>query len=100
MEYETGALEATFAAAAGGDPELLAQLRQSYRESVSRQVDLLARSRCDGNWTLAATRLQGLAASFHSGELHVLALEALDAAPGEPAVLRRLRDYLQRFPDS
>lgn len=97
MAYEAGALEATLAAAAGGDPALYAELRASYVESVDRQVDLLGRARCDGNWMMAAMRLKGLAASFHSLALLALADEALDAAPGEPTVVRRLRAYVAEF---
>ncbi|QDK32731.1 Hpt domain-containing protein [Sphingomonas sp. IC081] len=97
MAYEPGALEATIAAAAGGDPELFAELRASYAESVARQIDLLARARCDGNWHVAAMRLKGLAASFHSNALLELAEQALDAAPGEPVVIRQLRAYLEEF---
>lgn len=97
MAYEAGALEATLTAAAGGDPVLFAQLRHSYVESVARQVDLLSRARCDGNWAMAAERLKGLAASFHAVALLVLADEALDAAPGEPGVVRRLRAYVAEF---
>lgn len=97
MAYEAGALEATLAAAAGGDPVLFAELRASYLESVTRQVDLLARARCDGNWHVAAMRLKGLAASFHSAQLLVLAERALDSAPGEPTVIRRLQAYLAEF---
>ncbi|WP_313442720.1 Hpt domain-containing protein [Novosphingobium sp.] len=94
MAYEAGALEATLAAAAGGDPTLFAELRASFLESVARQVDLLSRSRCDGNWQLAAMRLKGLAASFHSAQLLALADRALDGAPGEPGVVRQLRAFL------
>ncbi|TCM22213.1 hypothetical protein EDF56_101896 [Novosphingobium sp. PhB165] len=97
MAYEAGALEATLAAAAGGDADLFAELRTSYVESVDRQVDLLARARCDGNWQMAAMRLKGIAASFHSASLLMLADEALDAAPGDPAVVRRLRAYIAEF---
>jgi len=97
MAYEAGALEATLAAAAGGDPLLFAELRASYLESVTRQVDLLARARCDGNWHVAAMRLKGLAASFHSAQLLALAERALDSAPGEPTVIRRLQAYLAEF---
>lgn len=97
MAYEAGALEATLAAAAGGDPVLFAELRASYLESVTRQVDLLARARCDGNWHIAAMRLKGLAASFHSAQLLALAERALDSAPGEPTVIRRLQAYLAEF---
>lgn len=97
MAYEAGALEATLTAASGGDPELFAELRASYVESVERQVDLLARARCDGNWVLAAMRLKGLAASFHAVKLLTLAEEALESAPGEPGVVRRLKAYLAEF---
>lgn len=94
MAYEAGALEATLQAAAGGDAALFAELRDAFAESVGRQVDLLERSRCDGNWTLAAMRLKGLAASFHAKALLDLAEEALEAAPGEPTVIRRLKGYV------
>lgn len=97
MAYEPGALEETLAAAAGGDADLFAELRASYAESVVKQIDLLERSRCDGNWHVAAMRLKGLAASFHSSGLLALAEEALDAAPGDPAVVRRLKAYIAEF---
>ena len=97
MAYEAGALEATLQAAAGGDPQLFAELRTAYVESVARQADLLERSRCDGNWALAAMRLKGLAASFHSEALLRLAEEALEAAPGEPTIVRRIKTYLDQF---
>ncbi len=93
-------MEATLAAAAGGDAELFAELRASYVESVARQADLLARARCDGNWHVAAMRLKGIAASFHSAPLLALAEDALEAAPGEPGIVRRLRAYLSEFSDS
>lgn len=97
MVYEAGALEATLAAAAGGDSALFAELRASYVESVERQIDLLERSRCDGNWLVAAMRLKGLAASFHSSALLALAEDALESAPGEPTVVRRLKAYVAEF---
>ena len=97
MAYEAGALDATIAAAAGDDPALFAELRGAFRESVERQIDLLRRARCDGNWQIAALRLKGLAASFHAETLLLLAEEALDAAPGEPGVVRRLQAFLDEF---
>ena len=97
MAYEAGALDATLAAAAGNDPELFAELRAAFVESLARQVDLLRRSRCDGNWQIAAMRLKGLAASFHAESLIELAEEALDSAPGEPSVVRRLQGFLDEF---
>lgn len=94
MAYESGALDATLAAAAGDDPLLLAELRRAFVESMARQIDLLSRARCDGNWQMAAMRLKGLAASFHAEPLTDLAELALDAAPGDPVIVRRLRAYL------
>ena len=97
MAYEAGALDATLAAAAGDDEALFSELRSAFIDSLGRQVDLLRRSRCDGNWQMAALRLKGLAASFHADQLIVLADEALEAAPGEPAVVRRLQAFLDDF---
>lgn len=97
MAYEAGALDATLAAAAGADEELFRELRQAFIESLARQVDLLGRSRCDANWQMAAMRLKGLAASFHADQLIELAEEALEAAPGEPTVVRRITAFLDDF---
>lgn len=94
MAYEGTSLDANLAAAAGHDPELVRELRAAFIESAERQVDLLSRARCDGNWQVAAMRLKGLAASFHADGLCLLADEALDAAPGDPAVIRKLRQML------
>lgn len=97
MAYEAGALDATLAAAAGEDLVLLSELRDAFVESLSRQVDLLRRSRCDGNWQIAAMRIKGLAASFHAEPLLLLADEALDCAPGEPTVVRRIQTFVDDF---
>ena len=97
MAYESGALDATLAAAAGDDPVLLGELRGAFIDSLARQVDLLGRARCDGNWQMAAMRLKGLAASFHAEPLTDLAEEALIAAPGDPAIVRRLQALLDEF---
>ena len=97
MAYEAGALDATFAAAAGEDAALFAELRLAFSDSLARQVDLLRRSRCDGNWLIAAMRIKGQAASFHADTLLALAEETLDAAPGEPTVIRHLQDFLDEF---
>ena len=94
MAYESGALDATLAAAAGDDPVLLGELRRAFVDSLARQVDLLGRSRCDGNWQMAAMRLKGLATSFHAEPLTDLAEAALCAAPGDPAIVRRMRAFL------
>jgi len=97
MAYESGSLDATIAAAAGDDPALVAELRKAFLESVARQIDLLGRARCDGNWRVSAMRLKGLAASFHAEQLMRLADEALQAAPGEPTVVRSLQRFVDDF---
>ena len=97
MAYEPGALDATLAAAAGDDPVLLNELRQAFTDSLARQIDLLSRARCDGNWQVAAMRLKGLAASFHASTLIDLAETALETAPGDPAIVRRLEAFLGEF---
>lgn len=97
MAYESGALDATLAAAAGADPALIAELRVAFAGSAQKQADLLKRARCDGNWHVAAMRLKGLAASFNAEELLKLADEALDSAPGEPAVIRKIERFLTDF---
>lgn len=97
MAYEAGALDETLAAAAGNDAALFAELRSAFAESLERQIDLLRRARCDGNWQVAAMRLKGLAASFHAAPLMALAEEALAAAPGEPGVVRRLQQFHDEF---
>lgn len=97
MLYENSALDATLAAAAGDDSALLTELRAAFCESLGRQIDLLGRARCDGNWNIAALRLKGLAASFHSLPLVHLAEEALDSAPGDPVILRKLSAFHRSF---
>jgi hypothetical protein len=97
MAFATGDLDATIAAAAGEDPALLAELRAVFAVSLARQIDLLRRARCDGNWHVAALRLKGLGASFHAPDLVSLAEEALDSAPGEPVVIRKLERFAGEF---
>lgn len=97
MAYESGALDATLAAAAGDDPALLSELRGAFVESAQKQLDLLKRSRCDGNWNVAAMRLKGLGASFHVEELLLAAENALASAPGEPAAIRDIESVLSRL---
>lgn len=97
MAFDPGALNASLAAAVGSDRELMAELKQAFTESVSRQLDLLGRSRCDANWEIAASRLKSIAASFAASHLVDLAQEALDGAPGDPVVLRKIGAAIQEF---
>ncbi|MGF1550338.1 MAG: Hpt domain-containing protein [Sphingomonadaceae bacterium] len=90
MVYDPGALDAALAAAVGEDGKLAEELRASFIESARRQADLMRRARCDANWYHAAARLQGLAASFGARGLMALAAEALESAPGEPGIQRRI----------
>jgi hypothetical protein len=97
MAFATFDLDTTLAAAAGEDPVLLRELRGIFAESLARQIDLLRRARCDGNWNVAAMRLKGLGASFHAPDLVRLAELALDSAPGEPVVIRGLEQFAGEF---
>jgi HPt (histidine-containing phosphotransfer) domain-containing protein len=97
MVYDPGALNASLAAAVGNDAELLAELRAAFLESAARQADLMGRARCDANWQFAASRLKSLAGSFGATGLMALADEALDGAPGDPVVLRKLNAAIEDF---
>ncbi len=97
MAYDPGALNASLAAAVGSDGDLMAELREAFIESAGRQLDLMRRARCDANWTIAASRLKSLAASFGASGLAALADEALDGAPGDPVVLRKVGAAIDDF---
>jgi HPt (histidine-containing phosphotransfer) domain-containing protein len=97
MAYDSGALNASIAAAVGSDTGLMAELRDAFVESAARQLDLMGRARCDANWAFAASRLKGLAASFGAVGLMALADEALGGAPGDPVVLRKLKAAIEDF---
>jgi HPt (histidine-containing phosphotransfer) domain-containing protein len=97
MVYDPGALNASLAAAVGSDMELMRELRDAFVESAARQIDLMGRSRCDANWEVAASRLKSIAASFGVTGLMALADEALDGAPGDPVVLRKLAASITDF---
>lgn len=97
MVYDPGALNASLAAAVGSDGLLMAELRVAFIESAARQADLMARSRCDANWELAASKLKSIAASFGAVGLLELADEALAGAPGDPVALRKIRSAIDDF---
>ena len=69
----------------------------AFKDSAAHQIDLLSRARCDGNWLIAAQRIKGLAASFHAEPLMLLAEEAIDSAPGDPVILRKLSRFVEDF---
>jgi HPt (histidine-containing phosphotransfer) domain-containing protein len=97
MAYDPGALNASLAAAVGSDPELMRELRSAFLDSAARQLDLMGRARCDANWAISASRLKSVAASFGVTGLVALADEALDGAPGDPVVLRKLAAAIADF---
>lgn len=97
MAYDPGALDASLAAAVGSDSLLMSELRAAFLESITKQVDLLSRARCDANWQQAASRLKSVAGSFGAVGLLELADEALQGAPGDPVILRRIRDAVGSF---
>lgn len=97
MAFDPGALNASLAAAVGSDSDLMAELKIAFTDSVARQLDLLGRSRCDANWEIAAARLKSIAASFAARDLIALADEALQGAPGDPVVLRKIAAALDDF---
>ncbi len=97
MVYDPGALRAALAAAVGDDPELVAELRAAFLDSAARTADILARARSDGNWRMAARRLQSLAASFGAVELMAIAEAGAEGAPGDPVVLRQVREAIAAF---
>lgn len=100
MAYDPGALNASLAAAVGQDGELMAELRGAFIESAGRQLDLMGRARCDANWSIAASRLKSLAASFGAAGLVALADEALGGAPGDPVALRKIAAAIDEFAGS
>jgi hypothetical protein len=97
MAYDHGALNASLAAAVGHDGALMDELRDAFLESAARQHDLMGRSRCDANWIIAASRLKSVAASFNLTGLVLLADEALDGAPGDPVILRKIGHAIEAF---
>jgi hypothetical protein len=97
MAYDPGALNASLAAAVGSDGDLMAELKSAFAESAARQLDLPGRSRCDANWAIAAARLKSIAASFGLTGLIALADEALEGAPGDPVILRKIAAALAEF---
>ncbi len=100
MFFDHGSFNTALKAAAGDDAALIIELRASLVESAKRQISLLSRSRCDANWQYTSWRLKGLAASFDATRLMMLADEAGDGAPGDPAVIRKLNDAVAEIESS
>ncbi|MBR2173188.1 Hpt domain-containing protein [Sphingopyxis sp. CCNWLW253] len=90
MSFDSGPLDRYLSAAFGDDPAMAMDLRTAFTGSARDLSDLMRRSRCDANWEMAAIRLKGLAATFGIIPLIQLAEAAIEGAPGDPAVLRRI----------
>jgi histidine phosphotransfer protein HptB len=97
MAYDPGAIDATLAAAVGDEPGLIAELRESFLDSVKRALEAMKSSDSPDGWTAAALRLKGLAASFGAVRLMALAQEAAAGQAHDPAVLRRLHRAADRL---
>jgi HPt (histidine-containing phosphotransfer) domain-containing protein len=97
MAYDPGAIDATLAAAVGDEPALIAELREAFLQSVKRCLDGMKSASSAEDWTAAALRLKGLAASFGAVRLMALAGDAAIGAPQDGAVLRRLHRALERL---
>ncbi|MBC7493320.1 MAG: Hpt domain-containing protein [Novosphingobium sp.] len=95
MAYLGESFDSNLAAACGADEALFHELRAAFASSAERQLDLMRRARCDGNWLVAATRLRGLAASFHAEKLMDLADQAILTAPGDPRALREIAAHIE-----
>ncbi len=94
MSFDSGPLDRYLSAAFGDDPAMAMDLRGAFTGSARDLSDLMRRSRCDANWAMAATRLKGLAATFGIIPLIQLAEQAIEGAPGDPAVLRQINQAI------
>lgn len=97
MAYDPGAIDATLAAAVGDAPELIAELREAFRDSARRSLAGLQQAADAEGWRSAAWRLKGLAASFGAVRLMALATEAAEAPPQDGMMLRRLKRAIERL---
>jgi histidine phosphotransfer protein HptB len=97
MAYDPGAIDATLAAAVGDEPALIAELRQSFLDSVKRCVATMKGADTPEAWTAAALRLKSLAASFGAIRLMALASEAASGAAHDATMLRRLQRAIDRL---
>lgn len=95
MAYDNSGMDWAIAGVLGDDAALLAELRAALVADARSAADLLKRSRCDANWTAAAHRLKGLAASFGAKTLMAAADDALNLAPGDPVALRAIDNAIQ-----
>ncbi len=96
MAYDPGAIDAALAAAVGDEPALIAELRAAFIDSADKAIGAIERAEDEDAWTLAASRLKGLAASFGAIRLMSLASETA-AKPGDAESVRKLRRAVARL---
>ena len=96
MAYDPGAIDATLAAAVGDEPTLIDELRIAFVDGAERAIETIDGASDTETWTLAATRLKGLAASFGAVRLMALAQHAADR-PGDTDVVSKLRRAVARL---
>jgi HPt (histidine-containing phosphotransfer) domain-containing protein len=94
MSFDSGPLDRYLHSAVGDDPAVAAELHATFVDSANQLAELLQRARCDANWSMAALRLKGLAATFGVIPLIQLAEQAMAGAPGDPAVVRSIRSVI------
>lgn len=97
MSFDSGPLDRYLHSAVGDDPALAAELLATFVSSAEQLVGLMQRARCDANWSMAALRLKSLAATFGVVPLIELAEQAMAGAPGDPAIVRDIRNYLGKL---
>lgn len=97
MAYDPGAIDATLAAAVGDDPALIVELRIAFIDSVQHAMVGLERADESTEWSAAAGRLKGLAASFGAVRLMALANEAVQADAPDPLLLGRIKRLAARL---
>lgn len=97
MAYDPGAIDATLAAAVGDEPQLIAELREAFLDGVRRCLEAMKAAASPDDWSGAALRLKGLAASFGAVRLMALASEAATGQAHDGTVLRKLHRAVERL---
>jgi histidine phosphotransfer protein HptB len=97
MSYDPGAIEAALSAAAGNEPQLVAELRMAFFEGAEVQLAAMRRARDPVEWRAAAARMNGLAASFGAVRLMGAAAQAMRADRIDGDMLRRIERTLMRL---
>ena len=91
------AIEASLAAAIGDDHALLTELRAAFLDSATRHLEALSAAEVQENWSDAALRLKGLAASFGAAALMTRAGQAAKAPCGDRQILAAIEAELSAF---